>query len=130
MSLKITLYHMNGCGACVALKPIWAKIKEELKDVKFDEIEQSKIIRNDIQAFPTIIIEKDGEEVEAVVGLRKFDDLMETINKHKNSQSGGKRKARKSKKTSRKTPKKSSRKSSRKLSRKTSKKTSRRYRKK
>ena len=106
MSLKITLFHMNGCGACVAIKPIWTKIKEELKDVKFDEIEQSKIIRNDIQAFPTIIIEKDGEEVEAVVGLRKFDDLMEIINKHKNSQSGGKRKVRKSKKTSRRYRKK------------------------
>lgn len=134
MSLKITLYHMNGCGACVAIKPIWNEIKDAFKNVNFDEIEQAKIIRNDISAFPTIIIEKNGKEVETIVGLRKFDELKKIILSHMEGQTGGRRKARKnnkktSRKASKKTSKKKSRKTSRKLSRKTSKKASRKYKK-
>lgn len=135
--VKVTLYHMAGCGACKKISPIWNKIKTiytnvEFKDIELNQIPENK--KNIIDAFPTIIIEKDGEEVETIIGCKEQEEIEDIINKYTTEQTGGRRKVRKtnkktSRKASKKTSKKKTRKTSRKLSRKTSKKASRKYKK-
>jgi thioredoxin 1 len=61
------------CGPCHAVSPVLDKIAEERADelrlvkINVDE-EQELMIRYGIQSIPTIVLFKDGEPVESVIG--------------------------------------------------------------
>ena len=63
---KVTLYYANWCGHCKTFKSIWNSLKPYFQkyNIEFKDYEESlnsQIMEdNNINSFPTIIIEKNG----------------------------------------------------------------------
>ena len=89
---KITLYHAEWCGHCKNFIPVWNELKTQLEshNIEHSEFEHSKdakiIEASNIDGFPTIKINKNGDEYE-YQGKRNKEDIMTELLKL--TQSGG-----------------------------------------
>lgn len=85
--LKLFKFSANWCGPCKTLKPIWEDIKNNTKDVEFEEIDIDKdpdlAVEFKITSIPTIVYLKDEVEANRVVGLVKKDYILKLINELK-----------------------------------------------
>jgi thioredoxin 1 len=75
------------CGPCRMMSPTVEEIAEEKKDVlkvlKMNVDEESATAEKyQIMGIPTLILFKDGEVVETMVGLQTKESLVEVIEKH------------------------------------------------
>tara|TARA_A100000164_G_C21514979_1_gene588804 strand:- start:60 stop:413 length:354 start_codon:yes stop_codon:yes gene_type:complete len=94
--MKVTLYYADWCGHCKTFKPTWEKLKTKFETIgiKYDEYEHGKdqkiIEENNIEGFPTIQIENNGE-VKDYSGSREYNEILNYLNKNNSdiSQSGG-----------------------------------------
>ena len=74
------------CGPCQMLGPIIEEISQELKDtvkvvkVNVDEAQEISSKYN-VTGIPTVILFKDGQIVETIVGFRQKQDYLNAINK-------------------------------------------------
>ena len=75
------------CGPCKALAPILDELDNEIADqatlakVNVDETPESAS-RFGVMSIPTIIVFKDGQPVDKVVGLNSKDALKNLVAKH------------------------------------------------
>ena len=74
------------CGPCHQLDPIVEELAEEydgrVKFVKIDTEENFDTpARYGIMSLPALLVFKDGEQVEAITGLRPKDDLKRSLDK-------------------------------------------------
>lgn len=71
------------CGPCKALGPIFEELSKEIKDVTFAKlnVDESGEIAADqgVRGIPTLIIYKDGKEIDRIVGLLPKDALKQRI---------------------------------------------------
>ena len=71
------------CGPCRILGPIIENVQEELKDVKIFkvDVDENEQTAKDfgIMSIPTIVVLKDGIEINRHVGLMNHDDLIDWI---------------------------------------------------
>ena len=85
--LKVTKFSAAWCGPCKVLAPIFNQVKSEVSDVAFQEVdvdaESSLAIQYKVRGVPTIVIEKDGQEVKRIVGGTTQAVLTSTINSFK-----------------------------------------------
>jgi len=72
--IEVKRFHAEWCGPCKALAPVFENIKSNHTDVKFEDIDvdaqfeiASKYV---IRSVPTVIVEKDGVEVQRFAGLQ------------------------------------------------------------
>lgn len=76
-------FFATWCGPCKMLSPVMDNIANDLQDVKFFKVDVDKnedIAREyGIMSIPTIIVFKNGEIVNTLVGLRSKDELLEFI---------------------------------------------------
>jgi thioredoxin 1 len=79
-------FSATWCGPCKMQKPIIDDLKEkygdqvDIKEVDVDE--NGEMARNyNVMAVPTIVIEKDGEEVKRFTGLKQADALSAELDK-------------------------------------------------
>ena len=75
------------CGPCRMIAPIVEELSEEFEDKllvgKLDADEhQSIIMQYGIRGIPTLILFKDGEPVERIVGFKPREDLLAKIEPH------------------------------------------------
>ncbi len=75
------------CGPCKMLAPILDEVDEEIGDkVKIGKInvdENPEVPgRFGILSIPTLILFKDGKQVNKIVGLQSKEQLIEWINEH------------------------------------------------
>ncbi|EOL42235.1 thioredoxin [Enterococcus phoeniculicola] len=76
------------CGPCRMQAPILEQLSEEyddgsLKIVKMDVDENPETPSSfGIMSIPTLILKKDGEVVEKVIGVHSKDQLQELVAKH------------------------------------------------
>lgn len=75
------------CGPCRMMSPTIEEIGEEKKDVlkvlKMNVDEESATAEKyQIMGIPTLILFKDGEAVETMVGLQTKESLVEVIERH------------------------------------------------
>jgi thioredoxin 1 len=81
--IHVTRFSAPWCGPCKLLAPEFKKLEEQFTDVKFitvdvDEkpmIAQLYAIRN----VPTVIIEKDNQTIDRMVGLQSKQKYIDAI---------------------------------------------------
>lgn len=75
------------CGPCRMQAPILDEVgdrmagKAKMAKVNVDEAPELAA-RFGVRSIPTLVILKDGEKVEQLVGLRKADELVQALEKH------------------------------------------------
>jgi thioredoxin 1 len=77
-------FSADWCGPCQMLAPILEMLAEQMKDtvtiIKVDvDQSQSIAMQYDISSVPTLILFKDGELKERVVGLKDLKSLQRLI---------------------------------------------------
>ena len=89
-NLVLIDFFATWCGPCRMLSPILESVKEELSskaDMKVDmyklDIDADLDIAktHNVLSVPTLLIFKDGEEVNRLVGLRKKSQIISTLEK-------------------------------------------------
>ncbi len=75
------------CGPCKMIAPVLEEIDSEMSDkvkiVKLDVDEnQETASKFGVMSIPTLLLFKDGNVVEQVVGFQPKEALVEIINKH------------------------------------------------
>jgi thioredoxin 1 len=75
------------CGPCKMISPLVEEIAKELngqiKVAKMDVDENPNVpMMYDIQGIPTLILFKNGQPVQRIVGFRPKDSLMKDIVRH------------------------------------------------
>ena len=75
------------CAPCIMLGPILEEVAKEIEGItvaKLNVDENPQTAREfRIMSIPNIILFKDGEPVEALIGLRPKEAYLEAIEKHK-----------------------------------------------
>jgi thioredoxin-like negative regulator of GroEL len=81
---RLLLFYAPWCGACKGMMPVWDDLSTKYKGkVTFDkincDIEKQLADEYDIQRFPTIYIEKDGNKTQ-YQGARDYVTMEKLIN--------------------------------------------------
>lgn len=79
-------FYADWCGPCRMMTPIIDQLATELegkaKIAKIDIEASQKVTSNfNVTSIPTLILFKDGQEVQRVIGVRDKDTLEEIISK-------------------------------------------------
>jgi len=77
-------FFANWCGPCKMLSPILEEISEErseIKIIKIDVDECENLSRQfGVMSIPTLILFKDGKEIDKKIGFTSKDEIIEWIN--------------------------------------------------
>ena len=73
------------CGPCQMLGPIIEEISQEVKDAKVVKLNvdesQEVAAKYNIISIPTVILFKDGQIVDTLIGFRQKQEYLNAINK-------------------------------------------------
>ena len=70
--VTVVYFYMIRCPHCEAMRPAWEDAKKSMKNVEIEEVELNDVRPDDnVSAFPTIVVRKDGKEVKRLEGERK-----------------------------------------------------------
>lgn len=76
-------FFATWCGPCKMLSPIVEEIAEENEDIKVVKIdidkEQDIAVEYEIMSIPTLVVIKDGQEVNRSVGVIGKSDILELV---------------------------------------------------
>ena len=79
-------FFANWCGPCRKLAPILEEVEGELKNVKFAKINTDENLemakKYQVSGLPTLMVFKNGEAVERLVGLMPKSSIITNIEKH------------------------------------------------
>lgn len=79
--IVIVDFYADWCGPCTALAPILEEIAEENADIKICkldvDVEQKLAMDYGAQYLPTLLIMKNGEVINRIVGLQEKDYILE-----------------------------------------------------
>jgi thioredoxin 1 len=72
--IKVTKFSAAWCGPCRTLKPVFEDVKSNFSNVVFEDVDVDENFeaagKYGIRSVPTVIIEKDGVEVERFLGVQ------------------------------------------------------------
>ncbi|WAA11621.1 thioredoxin [Fervidibacillus halotolerans] len=85
--LVLTDFWAAWCGPCRMIAPVLEEIDAEIGDkVKITKLDvdhnQETAAKYGVMSIPTLILFKDGEIVDKVIGYRPKEALVEVIQKH------------------------------------------------
>jgi thioredoxin 1 len=88
MMIEVKKFSATWCQPCKILNPMFDRMKTKVdSDVKFTYIdveEEEELSRQyDVRSVPTVVIEKDGVEMERIIGLQQEIQYLNAINKLK-----------------------------------------------
>ena len=73
------------CGPCQMLGPVIEEIATEVKDIKVVKVNvdeaQEISMKYNITGIPTVMLFKDGQVIETIVGFRQKQDYLNAIDK-------------------------------------------------
>ena len=85
MAVKVIDFSASWCFPCKLQLPIIEKLEKKYKKIKFEKIDidsdREMAVKYGIRAVPTVIIEKDGKEVNRFVGVTAEKELVKAIDK-------------------------------------------------
>lgn len=74
------------CGPCRTLAPIMNEVKTQFSNVKFEEydvdVAYEEATKYGVRSVPTVVIEKDGVEVDRFAGLQSKLAYINAINEN------------------------------------------------
>ncbi len=85
--VKVLDFWAEWCGPCKFMSPIIGELKTELKGrVEFEEINvdenQERAAKYQVMSIPTYVIEKNGKEVDRIIGATQKDNFVKTLSKY------------------------------------------------
>jgi len=85
--VTITDFWATWCGPCRMQSPVVETVSEKMDNVKFTkmDVDENPATAQEfgIMSIPTLLIKKDGEVVDKLVGFHSKDQLAEVLNKNK-----------------------------------------------
>lgn len=79
-------FFAEWCGPCKMLSPVLDAVASELSNVSIGKVDidnaSATAEKYGVSSIPTLILFKDGKEVDRVVGLKDQDTLVKLITKH------------------------------------------------
>ena len=85
--LVVVQYFATWCGPCKMLKPVMEGISKEMTDVQFFAVDidlyRPQAVDANIRSVPTVVIYKDGEEIDRQSGYQPKERVSAWINQHK-----------------------------------------------
>jgi len=79
-------FFAEWCTPCLMMAPVIEELSERLKNVKFAKVnidENSGLAgKLKVMSIPTLIIFKDGKEVERIIGSQPAENIEEKLKKH------------------------------------------------
>lgn len=77
--LHVIKFWAPWCGPCKMYKPVIDKLDEEFKDINFWSVDTDQVPelarRYKITSLPTLVLIKDGEEIQRIIGLSMIKPL-------------------------------------------------------
>ena len=69
------------CGPCKQFKPIMEELSNEGYNIEFIDGDENKevAIEYNIRSIPTTVIEKDGKEINRLVGVRSKEEMIDEL---------------------------------------------------
>ena len=72
--IKVMKFSAAWCGPCRTLKPVFEDVKTGFSNVVFEDVDVDENFelagKYGIRSVPTVVIEKDGVEVERFLGVQ------------------------------------------------------------
>ena len=74
------------CGPCKRIGPVIEQLSTEMPDVKFGKLNtdenQMTAAKNGVMSIPTLMVYKNGQKVDQIVGAVPKDMLVSALKKH------------------------------------------------
>jgi thioredoxin 1 len=84
--IKVKRYTATWCGPCKQLAPVFEELKNEITNVTFEtiDVDQNKeaVIAEGIVSVPTVVLEKDGQQVYRFSGVLPKSVIAGVIKKY------------------------------------------------
>ena len=84
--LIVKRYTAEWCQPCKQLAPVFKELQNEIKNVQFQTIDvdenRDEALEKDISSVPTVIFEKDGQQVYRFSGVIPKSVIAGLIQKH------------------------------------------------
>lgn len=84
--IKVKRFTATWCGPCKQLAPVFAELQQELTDVIFEtiDVDQNRelALEKGISSVPTVILEKNGEQVYRFSGVLPKSVIVGIIKQH------------------------------------------------
>lgn len=85
--VEVKKFEASWCGPCRALKPIFENVASKFNDVNFSfiDVDQNYELASKyaVRSVPTVVIEKDGKEVQRFAGVQSEMAYVNAINEWK-----------------------------------------------
>ncbi len=85
--LVVVQYYATWCGPCKMLKPVLEQISTEMTETKFFRVDidlfRNQAIEAGIKSVPTVVLYKDGEEVDRQSGYQPKERIQAWMNQFK-----------------------------------------------
>lgn len=84
--IQVKKFYAEWCGPCKVLTPLMENVKTKFTSVKFENVDidsQFEIAQKYfVRSVPTVIIEKNGKEVERFVGVQSELAYINALNEN------------------------------------------------
>ena len=84
--IQVKKFYAEWCGPCKVLSPVMENVRAKFSNVSFEDIDidgQFEIAQKYyVRSVPTVIIEKNGEEVQRFVGVQSELAYTNAINEN------------------------------------------------
>ena len=81
--LALVDFYADWCGPCKMVAPVIQEIAEERQDIAVGKINVDEsyelAAKYNVSSIPTIILFKNGEEINRIVGYRPKEDILDLL---------------------------------------------------